>query len=290
MQTKHTVLALLPSWVLKLTGNKTEAREAVERLGITPVPGTNKPINDRNEAVRIASQIGYPVMLKPVGGGGGIGMAIVSTQEQLIEAFDATKLVAESAFAIPDVYLEKYIEKPRHIEFQFLVDNYENAICFGERECSIQRRHQKLIEEAPSPAIGSRMRTEMMEKVKYAVAAIGYRNAGTMEFLYSDGHFYFLEINARIQVEHPVTEMVTGVDIVKEQIKIAAGEPISLKQEDVKLSGWSIECRINAENPENDFVPSRGKIRFFLSPGGQELGLIVGLQSQAWCHPFTIPC
>jgi pyruvate carboxylase subunit A len=272
------------SRVLKLMGDKITARQEMNRAGVPVVPGTDECVKEFDRAKEIALEIGFPVIIKPSGGGGGIGMTIVPDEKELIEALEATQTVASSTFGIGDVYIEKYLPNPRHIEFQILADSQGNAIHLGERECSIQRRHQKLIEESPSPVVTPQQRKKMGSLVANAVKSVGYEGAGTVEFLFSAGKFYFLEVNARVQVEHPATEMVTGIDIVKEQIRIASGLPLSIEQEEVRLNGWAIECRINAEDPLNDFVPSPGRIKDYRPPGG--IGIRV--DSGVYTH-YTIP-
>ena len=232
--------------VLALMGNKIEARREMKEAGVPVVPGTNERVTEYEKARDIAKDVGYPVILKPSGGGGGIGMIIVSAEKNLREAIESSQNIATTTFGLRDVYIEKYVPNPRHIEFQILADSQGNVIHLGERECSIQRRHQKLIEESPSPVLTPELRAEMGEAAVRAGKWVSYEGAGTIEFIYSDGNYYFMEANTRIQVEHPVTEMVTGIDIVKEQIRIASGQPLSVKQEQVFARGWAIECRINA--------------------------------------------
>jgi pyruvate carboxylase subunit A len=241
------------------------------------------------QARSIADEIGYPVIIKPSGGGGGIGMTIVMNEGELSKALESTQAIATTTFGLADVYIEKYLSNPRHIEFQILGDSKGNVIHLGERECSIQRRHQKLIEESPSPALTSELRCKMGEVAANAARWVGYEGAGTVEFLFSDGRFYFLEVNARVQVEHPVTEMVTGVDIVKEQIRITSGLPLSIKQEEVRMNGSAIECRINAEDPLNDFVPTPGKIKSYHSPGGTGIRVDSGVYTSYTIPPFYDP-
>jgi len=272
------------SRVLELMGNKVAARCEMKKAGVPVVPGTDDCITDFKLAVNIAREIEYPVIIKPAGGGGGIGMSVVYEEDALMVALESSQAIARNTFGLPDVYIEKYIENPRHIEFQILGDSHGNVIHLGERECSIQRRHQKLIEESPSPALTPKLRAEMGAAAVRAAKWVNYEGACTIEFLYSDGDFYFLEANTRIQVEHPVTEMVTGIDIVKEQIHIAAGEKLSMKQKDVKSNGWVIECRINAEDPLNKFAPSPGKLRGYRSPGGIGVRVDSGVYSR-----YTIP-
>ncbi len=256
-----------PSDVLRLLGDKSRARRAMRKAGLPVLPGT-EPVEDLVAARRAARRLGYPVMLKAVSGGGGRGMRIVETEEGLANAFALAQREAQAAFADPRIYLEIYVEEPRHIEFQVLADEDGHTVHLGERECSVQRRHQKLLEEAPSVEVSDRVRQRLGRLVAKAARAVGYVNAGTFEFLLDGrGRFYFMEANARLQVEHPVTEMVTGIDIVKEQIRIAGGARLSLRQSDVRHTGHAVECRVNAEHPET-FVPSPGLIRTFHVPGG----------------------
>jgi pyruvate carboxylase subunit A len=272
------------SRVLELVGDKVAARREMVKAGVPVVPGTDQCVAEFRQASDIAKEIGYPIIIKPSGGGGGIGMTIVANEGELAKALESTQAIAKTTFGLCDVYIEKYLSNPRHIEFQILGDSKGNAIHLGERECSIQRRHQKLIEESPSAAVTPAMRAKMGKLSANAARFVGYEGAGTIEFLFSDGKFYFLEVNARVQVEHPVTEMVTGVDIVKEQIRIASGLPLSIKQEEVRWNGWAIECRINAEDPLNDFVPTPGKIRGYHSPGGTGIRVDGGVYTS-----YTIP-
>ncbi len=275
--------------VLELMGDKVTARREMIKAGVPVVPGTNECVTQFEEARAIAGEIGYPVIIKPSGGGGGIGMTIVAGERELADALESTQAIATTTFGLSDVYIEKYLPDPRHIEFQLLGDSHGNAIHLGERECSIQRRHQKLIEESPSPAVSAKLRSSMGEIAANAARLIGYQGAGTMEFLFSDGQFYFLEVNARVQVEHPVTEMVTGVDIVKEGIRIASGLPLSIRQKDVRIKGSAIECRINAEDPLNDFVPTPGKIRGYHAPGGTGIRVDSGVYTSYTIPPFYDP-
>ena len=270
--------------VLALMGNKIEARREMKEAGVPVVPGTNERVTEYEKARDIAKDVGYPVILKPSGGGGGIGMIIVSAEKNLREAIESSQNIATTTFGLADVYIEKYVPNPRHIEFQILADSQGNVIHLGERECSIQRRHQKLIEESPSPVLTPELRAEMGEAAVRAGKWVNYEGAGTIEFIYSDGNYYFMEANTRIQVEHPVTEMVTGIDIVKEQIRIASGQPLSVKQEQVFARGWAIECRINAEDPLNKFAPSPGKLRGYRSPGGIGIRVDSGVYTR-----YTIP-
>jgi pyruvate carboxylase subunit A len=277
------------SRVLELIGDKITARREMIKAGVPVVPGTQECVTDPGQASDLAKAIGYPVIIKPSGGGGGIGMTIVSGEGELANALKSTQAIATTTFGLCDVYLEKYLPHPRHIEFQLLGDSKGNAIHLGERECSIQRRHQKLIEESPSSAVTPEMRAEMGAIAAEAARYVGYEGAGTMEFLLSDGKFYFLEVNARVQVEHPVTEMVTGVDIVKEQIRIASGLPLSLKQQDVRMNGWAMECRINAEDPLNDFAPCPGKLKAYHPPGGTGVRVDDGVYTSYTIPPYYDP-
>jgi pyruvate carboxylase subunit A len=277
------------SRVLELMGDKVGARREMVRAGIPVVPGTEECVANFEDASNIAREIGYPVIIKPAGGGGGIGMTIVVNEGELAKAVESTQAIATTTFGLRDIYIEKYLFNPRHIEFQILGDSKGNVIHLGERECSIQRRHQKLIEESPSPVVTPVMRTKMGSLAAKAAKFVGYEGAGTVEFLFSDGKFYFLEVNARVQVEHPVTEMVTGVDIVKEQIRIASGLPLSMKQREVRVNGWAIECRINAEDPFNDFVPSPGKLRGYHPPGGNGIRVDSGLYTHYAIPPLYDP-
>ncbi len=250
-------------------GDKAVAKKMMQEAGVPVVPGSDQAVDSVEEALALADDIGYPIMLKAAAGGGGKGMRLVADRDELRRAWPVARGEAQAAFGDDRLYMERYIESPRHIEIQILADEHGNVIHLGERECSIQRRHQKLIEEAPSPFIDAALRRRMGEAAVRGAKAVGYYNAGTMEFLVdSSGNFYFMEMNTRIQVEHPVTELVTGVDIVKEQILIAAGEPLRYSQGDIRWQGHAIECRINAEDPQNDFRPSPGTITFYHPPGG----------------------
>jgi acetyl-CoA carboxylase biotin carboxylase subunit len=257
-----------PASAIRLMGDKVSAIKAMKAAGVPCVPGSDGPLSDDpDENIRLAREIGYPVIIKASGGGGGRGMRVVHAEASLIAAITVTKAEARAAFDNDVVYMEKYLERPRHVEFQILADGKGNAIHLGERDCSMQRRHQKVIEEAPAPEISEEQRQRIGERCVSACLEIGYRSAGTFEFLYEDGEFYFIEMNTRLQVEHCVTEMITGIDIVREQLRIAAGETLNLKQEDVKIQGHAIECRINAEDPKT-FMPSPGLINLWHAPGG----------------------
>lgn len=264
----HKITFIGPSAeVIELLGNKDKARKTMQSVGVPVTPGTDV-IEKVEEAIEFAKEVGYPVIVKAVAGGGGKGMRVAWSEDELRNIIPIAQGEAKAAFGNPDVYVEKYLENPRHIEIQFLADEYGNVVHLGERDCSIQRRHQKLLEEAPSPALTPEIREAMGEAVRKGVSKVGYVGAGTMEFLFENGKFYFMEVNTRIQVEHPVTEMITSVDIVKEQILVAMGERLSFKQEDVKFHGHAIECRINAEDPFKNFMPTPGKIEEYRTPGG----------------------
>lgn len=272
---------------IQLMGDKARAREAMQAVGVPVVPGSNGIIGDLREALEVAREIGYPVMVKASAGGGGKGMRLVHNAEGLQEALKMARMEAGAAFSNDDIYVEKYIEEPRHIEFQILGDEMGNVIHLGERDCSLQRRNQKLLEEAPSSFLNPALREKMGNIAVEAARAVGYSSAGTVEFLV-DKHkkFYFIEMNTRVQVEHPVTEMVTGIDVVKEQIRIAAGEALSHRQKDVRINGWAIECRINAEDPEHDFRPSPGQVGQLLLPGGPGIRVDSGVYSGYFIPPF----
>ncbi|WP_409301598.1 acetyl-CoA carboxylase biotin carboxylase subunit [Peribacillus sp. SCS-155] len=267
-------------------GTKDVARETMKAAGVPIVPGSQGIIKDTDDAKQIAQEIGYPVIIKATAGGGGKGIRVARTEEDLVNGIRITQQEAATAFGNPGVYIEKYIEDFRHVEIQVMADSYGNAIHLGERDCSIQRRLQKLVEETPSPALDSELRAEMGEAAVKAALAVDYSGAGTVEFIYdyNNRKFYFMEMNTRIQVEHPVTEMVTGVDLIKEMIHVASGRKLSLKQEDVTFNGWAIECRINAENPEKNFMPSAGNIKMYLPPGG------FGVRVDSAAYPgYSIP-
>ena len=268
--------------IIRLMGDKARARRVMKKAGVPVLAGSDGPIDGEDKALKLAKDIGYPVIVKATAGGGGRGMRVVRAAPELSHAIKTAQREAEAAFGVGDVYLEKYIESPRHIEFQILGDQHGSVVHLGERECSIQRRHQKLLEESPSPALSEKTRRKMGGVVVDAAKAVQYTNAGTFEFLMdAGGRFYFMEANTRLQVEHPVTEMVTGVDIVKEQIRIAAGERLSFKQSEVTFTGHSIECRVNAEDPET-FAPSPGVIHVFSVPGGP------GVRVETFAHSDCI--
>ena len=270
--------------VIRRMGDKVSAKEAMKAAGVPIVPGSDGALpEDPEKALAIAREVGYPVIIKASGGGGGRGMRVVEKEEDLLRAAKLTRNEGAQIFGNPMVYLEKYLANPRHVEVQVLADGQGNAIHLGDRDCSLQRRHQKVIEEAPAPYIDEEARQRVYARCIKACHDIGYRGAGTFEFLYEDGRFYFIEMNTRIQVEHPITEMITGVDIIKEMLSIAAGNKLSIKQEDVKFSGHSIECRINAEDPDN-FMPSPGLVKHFHAPGGNGVRMDTHLYSG-----YTVP-
>jgi acetyl-CoA carboxylase biotin carboxylase subunit len=253
---------------IRLMGDKSRAKRAMQKAGVPVVPGSGGVLEDEEKAVKIARDVGFPVILKASAGGGGRGMRIVRDSGDVAQAFRAAQAEAQAAFGVPDVYIERYVDAPRHIEIQVMADSKGNVVHLGERECSIQRRHQKIIEEAPSPVMSDKLRKKMGRTAVEAASAVQYVNAGTIEFLLDgDGNYYFMEMNTRIQVEHGVTELVTGRDLVKEQIHVAAGEPLSFSQKDVRIEGHALECRVNAEDPVT-FAPSPGTIRHFHPPGG----------------------
>ncbi len=270
---------------IRAMGDKVSAKQAMVAAGVPVVPGSNGALpEDPRDLVKIARAIGYPVIIKAAGGGGGRGMRVVHTEAALLNAVNMTRQEALAAFSNAAVYMEKFLEDPRHIEFQVLADQHRNAVWLGERDCSMQRRHQKVIEEAPAPGVNRRLIDKMGDKVVEACRKINYRGAGTFEFLFEGGEFYFIEMNTRVQVEHPVTEMVTGIDIVQEQIKVAAGEKLRLRQRDIERKGHAIECRINAEDPER-FTPSPGRITAWHPPGGPG----VRVDSHAYTGYFVPP-
>ena len=268
---------------IRLMGDKIAAKVAVIAAGIPVVPGSEGAIRDAAHALEESRKIGFPVIVKATAGGGGRGMKIAETKDDITEAFNFASAEALAAFGNGDCYIEKFLTKPRHIEVQILADNHGNVVHLGERDCSLQRRHQKLVEEAPSPALDNAARKEIGEIVSKAIAKIGYRNVGTIEFLYEKGKFYFIEMNTRLQVEHPVTEAICGIDLVREMLRVASGEPLGFTQEDVKFSGHAIECRINAEHPET-FMPSPGKVGDYHAPGGLGVRVDSGLYSG-----YTVP-
>ncbi|MBQ1274021.1 MAG: acetyl-CoA carboxylase biotin carboxylase subunit [Cellulosilyticum sp.] len=256
--------------IIELMGDKAKAREMMVKAGVPVVPGSDGKVENLEEACKVAETIGYPVMLKASAGGGGRGMRIAYTKDEIEEAFQTASSEALSAFGDGSMYIEKYVENPKHIEFQILGDQFGNVIHLGERDCSLQRRHQKVLEEAPSPALSETLRNQMGKVAIRAAEAVGYQNAGTVEFILDHNeNFYFIEMNTRIQVEHPITEMITGIDLIKEQIRIASGKKLSIEQSQVKIKGHAIECRINAENPELNFRPCAGKINELYLPGGR---------------------
>lgn len=270
---------------MQLLGDKAKAKELIKKAGLPVIPGSEGVIKDEKEALQIAGEIGFPVIVKAAAGGGGKGMRIVQSEEELLSQLQLARTEANSAFGDGSIYMEKYLEKPKHIEVQVLADQQGNVIHLGERDCSIQRRHQKLIEEAPSPALNSETRAKVGEMAVKAARAANYLNAGTFEFLMDkEGNFYFMEANTRLQVEHTITEMVTGIDIVKAQILIAAGEKIPFKQEEIEWRGHSIEFRINAEDPNNNFLPRAGKITNLCLPGGMGVRVDAGIY-QGWNVP-----
>ncbi|HSO56765.1 MAG TPA: acetyl-CoA carboxylase biotin carboxylase subunit [Paenisporosarcina sp.] len=251
-------------------GTKDVARETMRKAGVPVVPGSTGIVADENHGLEIAREIGFPVIIKATAGGGGKGIRVARTEEELVKGIVITQKEAAAAFGNPGVYIEKFIEIFRHVEIQVLADSFGNAIHLGERDCSIQRRMQKLVEEAPSPALSPEIRHQMGDAAVKAALAVNYRSAGTVEFIFDhiNQKFYFMEMNTRIQVEHPVTEMVTGIDLIQQQLKVASGEKLAYTQDDVKIKGWAIECRINAENPNKNFMPSAGKVEMYLAPGG----------------------
>ena len=271
---------------IRLMGDKVSAIAAMKRAGVPCVPGSDGPLGeDIEENMRMARKIGYPVIIKAAGGGGGRGMRVVHTEGNLQNAISMTRSEAASAFGNDMVYMEKFLENPRHVEFQVLADEHGNAVHLGERDCSMQRRHQKVIEEAPAPGISDDQRNAVGERCAAACREIGYRGAGTFEFLYENGEFYFIEMNTRVQVEHPVTEMITGIDIVREQLLVAAGRPLSFEQSQVRITGHAIECRINAEDPDN-FLPCPGTITQYHMPGGPGIRMDSHLYSGYTVPPY----
>ena len=282
--TAHDTIFIGPTAAhIRLMGDKIEAKKTMIELGVPCVPGSDGGVDTVDDGLKIAGDIGYPVLVKAASGGGGRGMKVARNADEMREAFGAARSEAKAAFGDDAVYIEKYLEKPRHIEIQVIADSHGNVVHLGERDCSLQRRHQKVFEEAPSPALTPAQRTEIGTTVVKAIKKLGYLGVGTIEFLYEDGEFYFIEMNTRLQVEHPVTEMITRIDLVREQIRIANGEKLPFKQKDINYIGHAIECRINAEHPET-FVPSPGKITEFHAPGG----LGVRLDSAAYAG-YRIP-
>ena len=269
---------------IRLMGDKVSAKDAMKAAGVPCVPGSDGALpEDPDEIQRIAKQIGYPVIIKAAGGGGGRGMRVVHTEAALLNSVSMTKSEAQAAFGNPMVYMEKFLEQPRHIEIQVLADQHGNAVYLGERDCSMQRRHQKIIEEAPAPGVDRELIAKIGERCAEACRTIGYRGAGTFEFLYENGEFYFIEMNTRLQVEHPVTELITGIDLVQMQLRVAAGEKLPFTQKDIHFRGHAIECRINAEDPKN-FVPSPGRIAGFHMPGGPGIRVDTHVY-----HGYTVP-
>jgi acetyl-CoA carboxylase, biotin carboxylase subunit len=270
---------------ITLMGDKIAAKKAVMKAGIPVVPGSDGAVNDINQALLIATEIGYPVLIKATAGGGGRGMKLANSADELPNAIKMAQIESEAAFGNGEVYLEKFLSKPRHIEIQVMADNFGSVVHLGERDCSLQRRHQKVLEEAPSPALNDDTRKKIGGIAAEAVKKIGYRNAGTIEFLYENGEFYFIEMNTRLQVEHPITEMITGLDVVRDMIRIAAGAPLGYTQEDIRFTGHAIECRINAEHPET-FIPSPGTIGLYHAPGGLGVRVDSGLYSGYTVPPY----
>jgi len=272
---------------IRLMGDKVQAKKSMHKANIPLIPGSEGGIKSKEEALELAKKIGYPLILKAKAGGGGRGMRICHSDVRLVGALMTAQSEAEAAFGDSEIYMEKFLENPRHIEIQIVADNYGNAIYLGERDCSIQRRHQKVIEETPSPAVDNRLRKKLGELCIRGVKAINYQNVGTIEFLLdNDGNFYFMEMNTRIQVEHPITEEVTGIDLVKLQILLAAGEKLKLKQEDIQMKGSAIECRINAEDPDKGFIPSPGAINFCYTPGGKDVRVDTHIYSGYHIPPY----
>ncbi len=277
-------------WTIEIMGDKAAAKKAMEAAGVPVITGSDGPVESDNEALRVAREIGYPVIVKAAAGGGGKGMRVVHCQEDFLRALNLARAEADAAFGNGEVYIEKFIDKPRHVEIQIAADRHGNVVHLGERECSLQRRQQKILEEAPCIAITPKLRQAMGEAAVAGAKAVEYVNTGTVEFLVDqDGQFYFMEMNTRIQVEHPVTEMITGIDLVKEQLRIAAGERLSFSQDDVTLRGHAIECRINAENPEAGFIPSPGVISAYHAPGGMGVRVDSSIYPGWEVSPFYDP-
>jgi len=281
----HRIKFIGPSVsAIQAMGDKSSARDTMRKGGVPVVPGTNGLVINEAEAFKVANEIGYPVIVKATAGGGGRGMRVATDSVQLGRAIASARSEAAASFGDAGVYLEKYLKPIRHVEIQVMADQHGNCLHFGERDCSVQRRHQKLIEEAPSPALSPELRARMGAAAVTAASQIGYEGAGTVEFILSGDQFYFMEMNTRIQVEHPVTEMITGFDLIKEQLKVAAGVPLEYKQEDLQLRGHAIECRINAEDPERNFLPCPGRIDAYIAPGGP------GVRVDSHCYPgYVIP-
>ncbi len=271
---------------IRIMGDKVSAKKAMIEAGVPCVPGSGDALSDnKEENIRLAQEVGYPIIVKASGGGGGRGMRVVESEKDLLRSIELTKAEALAAFGNPEVYMERYLQKPRHIEIQILADGQGNAIHLGERDCSLQRRHQKVLEEAPAPGITPEERARIGAACVEACKRINYRGAGTFEFLYENGEFFFIEMNTRIQVEHPITEMITGVDLVREQLKIASGMPLTIKQEDIKFEGHAIECRINAEHHET-FIPSPGMITTYHPPGGPGIRIDTHIYAGYAVPPF----
>ena len=281
----HKIKFIGPSvFAISSMGDKASARESMKKAGVPTVPGSDGLIVNEADAFKVAEQIGYPVIIKATAGGGGRGMRVAADSVALGRALASARSEAAAAFGDSGVYIEKYLKPIRHVEIQIMADSFGNVVYFGERDCSVQRRHQKLIEEAPSPALTPELREKMGSAAVQAAKEIGYEGAGTVEFILAGDKFYFMEMNTRIQVEHPVTEMITGADLIKEQLRVASGLPLSYKQEDIKLRGHSIECRINAEDPDRNFLPCPGRVDAYVAPGGP------GVRVDSHCYPgYTIP-
>ena len=252
---------------IRVMGDKTAAKQTVSKAGLPVVPGSDGAVDTLEEAISVADQIGYPILIKATAGGGGKGMKIARSEDELQQAYSLARSEALAAFGFDSVYMERFLDTPRHIEVQILADTHGNVVHLGERDCSVQRRHQKVIEEAPSPALNAEQRRQIGDLAAETVRAIGYRGVGTLEFLFQDGAFFFIEMNTRLQIEHPITEMITGIDLVREQIRVAAGAPLGYGQDAIRIYGHAIECRVNAENPKS-FLPSPGRIRSYHAPGG----------------------
>ena len=281
----HRIKFIGPSiYAINSMGDKASARETMRKANVPVVPGTQGLVEDEVEAFKIADEIGYPVIVKATAGGGGRGMRVANARFGLSNAIASARSEAAASFGDAGVYIEKYLKPIRHIEIQIMADSHGNVVHLGERDCSVQRRHQKLIEESPSPVITPEMRARMGNAAVQAARSINYEGAGTIEFIYANGDFYFMEMNTRIQVEHPVTEFITGIDLIKEQIRVASGLPLSFKQEDINFNGHSIECRINAEDPDRNFLPSPGRVDAYIAPGGP------GVRIDSHCYPgYSIP-